>query len=569
MIVRVLLALIILAVGLPVAYGADRVAFVIGNSSYSHAQALPNPGADAAAVASSLERLGFDVTLQKDLTKAAFELALADFSDKAAGADIALVFYAGHGMELDGQNYLVPVDARLNTDLRVKFETVSLEDVLASVEGARGLKLVLLDACRDNPFITSMTRRIATRSLGRGLAKVETAPGILVSFAAAAGTVAEDGTGRHSPYTTALLEHLETPGLELSLLFRKVADDVQTRTNGRQTPFEYGRLPGNSIFLTPAEEVPATAASEQNLCRDAATHWTAVSNTRNAGLLEEHIRRFGDCAFASLARHALSELQASAATGNADIAGISDRSAQATDAQGERKAEQDLAGALKDEPAAVVADAARIEESSEAIDTEKPDQPVEIAALPTDERDEETAGSLLPEVAEPEKTPAELTLAVQQALEKLGCNPGQPDGLWGPRSLRALETFSRETGVSLDTSKASLAALNALSKHSGRVCPLSCAVTETDVGGRCVAKTCPGGQTLNSRGQCYTPTAKSIPVAREGRSTNQRSSGQVQRKDTAKARAAVRLDVKPTERQRVQRTAPFSKKCIVMTFCDD
>ena len=217
-----------------------RVALVIGNANYQHVSHLPNPVNDTADIGAALERLGFAIRRENDLDLTALRRAVSEFSDSAVGADIALVYFAGHGLEVDGENYLIPVDAVLETDRRIRFEAVPY--VSAALEGAKGLRIVLLDACRSNPFLASMKVTSPTRSIGRGLTRVEPSTGTIIGFSAKEGTTAEDGDGRNSPYAAALLEYLEEPGLEVQFMFRKVRDGVLARTNGRQEPFLYGSL---------------------------------------------------------------------------------------------------------------------------------------------------------------------------------------------------------------------------------------------------------------------------------------------------------------------------------------
>jgi len=220
------------------------VALVVGNGDYAAIGRLPNPGNDANDVAAALGRLGFDVTRVRDADRLTMSEALRAFTRESVGADVALVFYAGHGLEVDGVNYLVPVDARLERDTDVRFEAIELDEVLAATEAA-GLRVVILDACRNNPLARSMQRTGRTRSVSRGsfgaLNEDLLGDETLVAYAAAAGTTAVDGTGRNSPYTTALLEHLEQP-LELSQLFRRVRAQVLRATGGKQRPHEYASL---------------------------------------------------------------------------------------------------------------------------------------------------------------------------------------------------------------------------------------------------------------------------------------------------------------------------------------
>ena len=228
-----------------------RVALVVGNSTYAHIGRLPNPENDAADISSALRRLGFEVTTELDADRVELTEALRAFTRQSAGADVALVFYAGHGIEMDGVNYLVPVDARLERDVDVRFETVTVDDLLVSTSGA-SLRLVILDACRNNPLARSMQRTAATRTVSGGsfadLNEDLLGDETLVAYAAAAGTTAADGRGRNSPYTAALLSHLETP-LEIGLLFRRVRARVLAATSGAQRPHEYHSLVGEH-YLT-------------------------------------------------------------------------------------------------------------------------------------------------------------------------------------------------------------------------------------------------------------------------------------------------------------------------------
>ena len=226
-----------------------RVALVIGNSAYASVGALPNPRNDAEKVAATLKRIGFEVTLAVDLTRDKLAAALKTFRAQADRADWAVVYYAGHGIEFGGTNYLIPIDARLASDRDISFEALALDDVLLTVEGAKKMRLAILDACRDNPFIKSMARSQSTRSVGRGLAQVEPEGATLIAFAAKHGRLALDGEGTNSPFVTALVGNLDTPGLEINLLFRKVRDDVLKMTGGRQEPYMYGSLPAEAFYF--------------------------------------------------------------------------------------------------------------------------------------------------------------------------------------------------------------------------------------------------------------------------------------------------------------------------------
>jgi len=227
-----------------------RIALVIGNSRYKAASSLPNPSRDAAAIATALRQAGFrSVTLETDLPLDRFVNALRTFAREAETADWALIYYAGHGIEMNGINYLIPVDAKLETDRDVNYEAVPLDQVLNAVQGAGKLRVVILDACRDNPFANQMRRTTASRSIGRGLAGVEPDGGTLVAYAAKNGEVALDGEGRNSPFVTAMVKYLTVPGVEIGKFFRLVRDDVLAATARRQEPFVYGSLPSEDFFF--------------------------------------------------------------------------------------------------------------------------------------------------------------------------------------------------------------------------------------------------------------------------------------------------------------------------------
>lgn len=232
--------------------GEVRIGLVIGNSTYAAGSRLPNAQRDADLIARTLREIGFTkVIVTSDADSVSMRRSLRDFSTEAAKADWAVVYYAGHGIELGGTNYLIPVDARLANERDAVFEALPLEQVLASIDGARKLRLIILDACRDNPFLRSMTRTVASRSLSRGLGRVEPEGGTLVAYAAKAGQVALDGQTDNSPFVTALTKRMSEPGLEINMVFRAVRDDVLALTNKQQEPFVYGSLPNEAFYFKP------------------------------------------------------------------------------------------------------------------------------------------------------------------------------------------------------------------------------------------------------------------------------------------------------------------------------
>src|SRR5262245_7729124 len=313
---RLLRILTLVGVTLTLSAGAAtaerRVALIIGNSAYKNVVQLPNPASDAAAVAAMLKNAGFDVVESKlDLGNTAIRRAVREFTAVARNADIAVVYYAGHGIEFDGTNYLIPIDAALASDVDVDDETISLDRIMRMLDPVKRLRLVILDACRENPFAKKMTRTIGSRSIGRGLAKVEvTSTDTLVAFAAKAGMTAADGTGDHSPFTAALLDSLAIPGLDIRIAFGRVRDEVMKNTDNKQEPYVYGSIGGSTVALVPKPaEKPvqaATPSAADTLARD--YEFAERIGTRQAW--DSFLAAYGTGFFADLARAARDKIVA-------------------------------------------------------------------------------------------------------------------------------------------------------------------------------------------------------------------------------------------------------------------
>jgi uncharacterized caspase-like protein len=297
----------------PGAMPQKRVALVIGNSAYRHTPRLENPRNDAIDVGAALTRLGFHVIEAFDLDKAAFDKAIRDFAAALEAAETAVFFYAGHGLLVSGQNYLVPIDAQLTSVSALDVEMVRLEAVQRAMEGRAKTSILFFDACRDNPLSRSLARAMGTRSLeiGRGLAAIGGGVGTLVSFATQPEKVAYDGKGRNSPYTGALVRQLRTSNDDLSTILIAVRNDVMKETAGKQVPWEHSALTGQFYFNRAA---PASASATQPRPSEAAEAWSAVKDTSSVAILRAFAKRYADTFMAELARARIEELERHGAT---------------------------------------------------------------------------------------------------------------------------------------------------------------------------------------------------------------------------------------------------------------
>jgi uncharacterized caspase-like protein len=229
-----------------------RVALVIGNSAYQHATALANPANDANDMSAALKELGFEVILGLNLDKRAFDARVREFSRALPDADTGVFYYAGHGLQVVGRNYLVPIDAQLQSERDLDFEANALDFILKQMELDRDGKtsIVFLDACRDNPLAGNLARSMGTRSagVGRGLAQVQAGVGTFVAYSTQPGNVALDGQERNSPFTAALATSIKEPGRNLTSVMIDVRRKVLAATNGRQVPWDHSALTGDFYF---------------------------------------------------------------------------------------------------------------------------------------------------------------------------------------------------------------------------------------------------------------------------------------------------------------------------------
>jgi len=317
--------LLLLCLATP-ALAETRVALVIGNAAYKHAPALANPKNDAEGVAVSLRRLKFDVLLGVDLDEAGMRRLLREFAGKVEGLgkdDVALVFYAGHGLQVNGGNYLVPVDAKLEKESDLAFQAVSLDFLSKLLEQTPHTNIVILDACRDNPLARTLARGMGARStgIGRGMAEMRGINDTLIVFATNPGNVALDGDTKNSPFTAALLAHIERPGLEVRHMVAEVRAAVIAATKGKQVPWESASLTRQIYFApaaapgaTPAAPTPAPspAPAPPHMPDNEALFWQSIKDSKNAADFKDYLARWPSGTFAELAKRRIAELEKAA-----------------------------------------------------------------------------------------------------------------------------------------------------------------------------------------------------------------------------------------------------------------
>jgi len=423
-----LVALLVAVLLAPEARAEKRVALVIGNATYKNAAELRNPRNDAADMAAVLLRLGFEVVTGSDLDKRAMERTIREYGQKLAGADLALFYYAGHGLQVSGQNYLVPVDAQLASEGDIDFEGLPLALVLKQMEREAKTSIVLLDACRDNPLARNLARSMGTRSgqVGQGLAEVRAGVGTLIGFSTQPGNVALDGEGRNSPYAGALIKNLVAPGKDVSAILVAVRNDVLQVTGGRQVPWEHTSLTGE-VFLQgappPASGTPPAAVAPDYDKEMEIALWNAVKDSKSSAVLQTYLDRFPSGTFAGLARVLIEQLAREA--GRA--------------APGPR-----------------------------------------VATLPPPG---------VPPMPEARATnPLALARALQTELRRVGCEPGSTSGEWDEASRVALRKFVRLSRIVVPTEAPTDVGLQAVAGQKGRICPLECGRGEVVADGRCVAR---------------------------------------------------------------------------------
>jgi uncharacterized caspase-like protein len=516
-----------------------RVALVVGVSKYRQVPRLANPIRDADAMSELFKKAGFDLVIsERDLGISELRRVIREFAETSRDADISVVYYAGHGIEVDGTNYLVPADAKLLSDFDIEDETISLDRVLKALDPVKRLKLIMLDACRDNPFAKTMKRSVTSRSIGRGLAKIEpTTSDTLIAFAAKAGAVASDGDGQHSPFTTALLNHITEPGLDLRLAFGRVRDEVLKSTANRQEPFVYGSLGGETTALVPPIAKPADPEQQARIDYELTAQigtkeaWDSFLRNHSNGLYADLARaQKGKLSAAQQVRAKAEDVRREAEEQAAQKAIDFRRQLEEQSARQTAEAKQKLSEQAKrdlEEARVQVAEQAKkeLDEARRQVEIaqkqadaarrqveEAKSQAIADAQLQVEEAkraakaDAEKVALLSPQAASPpvvsKMDQADIARLLQAHLKRVGCNPGETDGNWDSNSRNALDLFNKRAHTKFEIQFASLDALDAVRARTDRVCPLVCAKSQRPDGDRCVQISCGSGWFLNSNGSC-------------------------------------------------------------------
>ena len=568
------------------AQAEKRIALVIGNSAYKNVVKLTNPTNDATAVAALLKLAGFDVVESKNnLDNSDMRRAVRDFTEIAQDADIAVVYYAGHGIEVNGNNYLIPTDAVLQRDIDVDDETVSLDRLINSLASVKLLRLVILDACRDNPFAKNMKRTIASRSIGRGLAEVEpNYSNTLVAFAAKAGSSPRP-TG---PINTAhsrrrCSRNIALPGLDIRLALGRVRDEVFAKTSRRQEPFVYGSLGGSTVALVPAPEqkpqrveptapsADSTARSDYDLTREIGTReaWESFMAAHGAGFYYNLAKAARDKAVAAeekskreegasqkaadeeakrktaedAKRRAAEEIHYEDGGGGTDqgrsrcqTKAEADAEARAeadamrkAEAEAKLKAEVEARRKAELETILAAEQAKRLAEQKAQAETEAK---AKLAAQQAKAATPTVVALAIPNPAiDSTRKPdangidaADIASQLQFHLKRVGCDPGALDGAWNDKTMHAMALFNSNAHTDFDVKVASLGALEAVKQQKARICPLVCGKGYRVEHDSCVAIACKHGQVRNGNGDCVQePKA----TARSAEPNSSASGGQI------------------------------------------
>ena len=396
-----------------------RVALVIGNSAYQHAPALKNPKNDAAAIATALKELGFDVVLALDKKYADMSKVLSAFYQKVQSAETALLYYSGHGLQIKGQNYLIPVDAAIESEIDVQFQTVRLDRILNIMQSGPQTSLIFLDACRDNPLARSLARSLKTRSslIGRGLAQLSARAGMLVAYSTAPGNVAADGQGKLSPFTSAVLKHIKTPRLDVTALLRRVRVDVMKETQNEQVPWTNSSLTNDFVFNDRTDGKRTDGKREGRDSKSSSGNssssplsgeqyaWNATSQIGTCGAYRHFANSYKTSFYAGLAKDWISH--------------------HCQQPMGEGNGPKEDRGPVR---------------ARDASPTTPPDS-------------------------------KRLARQLQRELKRLGCLEGTADGIWGAGSRRAATRYNHYASLKIPVEAPTADALERLQNQDRKLCP--------------------------------------------------------------------------------------------------
>jgi uncharacterized caspase-like protein len=486
-------AVIMISFGVGPGHADKRVALVVGNTAYQNTPALPNPANDAEDMAAALRAVGFEVIVEKNVNKRSLEMAMARFGRIAQNADAALFYYAGHGIQYRGLNYLVPIDARLEDEFSVNYELTRIDDVLFALSGARGVKLLVLDACRNNPLADRLSRT-ASRDvgIGRGLSRIEAARGMIIAYATQPNQVAEDGNGRNSPFTGALIKEIEQPGLEIATLFRRVAVNVDRVTGGKQFPELSISMSGEFYLNTRENDSQA---------------WVRVRQSSDAAELREFVRQYPQSFLSADAKTRIAALELAQRESREQTERL-DRERRAREQAERDKATQDEATRQAADRQSTMVQARTALERSEQenahrdraardeAERAKVEVPVAMLTLPPD-----PPKNVSPQ--DPGLSRSALISEIKKELKRVGCYTGREDDKWTTADTKAsVQQFTKHSSFASLTDEPTERFLDAIRAKSDRVCPLECGAREVARNGRCIAKSCPNGLFLGSDGVC-------------------------------------------------------------------
>jgi hypothetical protein len=447
-----------------------RVALVVGNSAYQYTARLANPTNDADDMTAALRKLGFEVVVVKDVDKRSLEMVLANFGRQAQEADAALVYYAGHGIQFQGLNYLMPIDARLEDEYSINYELTRIDDVLFALSRARGVKILILDACRNNPLTERFSSRGVNRDFAqtRGLARIEAPRGMLVAFATQSDQVAVDGVGRNSPFTSALLKEIQEPGIEIATLFRRVAIDVNRATGGRQLPELSISMAGEFYLNTRETDMQA---------------WAKLHGSSDRRQLSDFITQYPN---SPLIRDAQERL---AALDRAEKLRLEEEARAQTQRERSQRNRFETGRIALDEVQQDPGEEGRHRTNALVISEELP--ATHSASLP--QAEPVSRHSPQPDAL----SGGALVQGIKRELKRVGCYTGRIDDDWTTSETKSsLNRFAKYGNLSAEPTIPDVEFLDFVRSRPDRVCPLECGAQKIERNGQCVARNKEPGKPL-------------------------------------------------------------------------